>query len=238
MYVKKSVKRWEICKIQAIALNQSGCSSSQFRLTSTLKVNKSHTLTMATLQLATQSSSIVASSSNASAPGPPRYTPQNWMHFCITVQRLCPSCFEMQLHSSHEAVPPPFPTLHHCGQMVLSWSKIFFQRLLFESKIFTLKTFSTYSHARDQLGGQAWCMQTAAEGCLHSYRQCRDIGSPVFLFQEDNSGGCYLFCLSTSFTKKQKQKQNQKNHHRFNFLISGAVQDIFEVGSSYKIFLL
>ena len=61
-----------------------------FRLTSNLKANKSHTLTMSTLQLATQSSITVPRSWNGSAPGPLSYSVPNWMDSGTTIS----SCFE------------------------------------------------------------------------------------------------------------------------------------------------
>lgn len=117
MHVKKSAKPQEICKIQNIALDQSG--SSYF----SLKANKSHSLTMTTLQLATQNSSIVTGSWNTGTPGPLCSKALNWTDSGITAERLCTSCFEVELCSSNDG--GSFSIIPHYGQMLFPWSEIF-----------------------------------------------------------------------------------------------------------------
>ena len=140
------------------------------RLTSNLKASKSHTLTRATLQPATQSSSFVTGSCNGSTPGPPWYTALNRMDSSFTVQLLRPSGFAVQLCSSHKAAPLPFLTLHHCGQMLFLGVRFFFLKLSFWVQDICCEDFLYLVSCLGVVRKTGWMLQTSAEGCLHSFR--------------------------------------------------------------------
>lgn len=86
-------------------------------------------------------------------------------HYCETLPLVIFKCSMLFPHHS-----PPSTTaamITSPDALALSYD---FLRLLFESEVFAVKNFSTYSSALGQLYGQAGCMSTATESCLHFYR--------------------------------------------------------------------